>query len=126
MQVSNLPLLLLDNVSMSAVLNEGEFVCSMMSLDEAKAIIEMYDAGDVLRCFSGAWLEEIVYDYLDIQGAQFPFEKVMNMRPGQDAIVFKTYITPSATQPIIETDFNSEAKKIQNIYVHCQYISRRA
>ena len=47
------------------------------------------------------------------------------MRPGQDAIVFKTYVTPSETQPIIETKYGSQAKKIQNIYVYCQYISKK-
>ena len=49
------------------------------------------------------------------------------MQPGQDAIVFKLYVTPSETQPIIydaAKDENFEAKKIQNIYVYCQYLTR--
>lgn len=122
---SELPLLLLDNESMSTVVNEGDFICRMMTIEEAKAIIEMYDEEHVLRCFSGALLEEIVFQYLDIQHQHFEYKKIWNMRPGQDAIVFKTYVTPSETQPIITTKYNTEAKKIQNIYVHCQYISRK-
>ena len=46
------------------------------------------------------------------------------MRPGQDAIAFKLYITPSETQPVIHADDGVQAKKIQNIYVYCQYITR--
>ena len=46
------------------------------------------------------------------------------MRVGQDAIAFKLYITPSETQPIIETPIGSQAKKIQNIYVTCLFITR--
>ena len=46
------------------------------------------------------------------------------MRPFQNAIVFKLYTTPSETQPVIHADDGVEAKKIQNIYVYCQCITR--
>ena len=55
----DLPLLLLDNISMSNVVNEGEFKSNMLTFEEAKAIIEMYKEDDVIRCFSGDPLEEI-------------------------------------------------------------------
>lgn len=121
----DLPLLLLDNMSMSNVVNEGEFKSNMLTFEEAKAIIEMYKEDDVIRCFSGDPLEEIVFKYLNIKGQHYTYKKISNMRPGQDAIVFKTYVTPSETQPIIETKYGSQAKKIQNIYVYCQYISKK-
>ena len=121
----DLPLLLLDNISMSNVVNEGEFKSNMLTFEEAKAIIEMYKEDDVIRCFSGDPLKEIVFKYLNIKGQHYTYKKIFNMRPGQDAIVFKTYVTPSETQPIIETKYGSQAKKIQNIYVYCQYISKK-
>ena len=121
----DLPLLLLDNISMSNVVNEGEFKSNMLTFEEAKAIIEMYKEDDVIRCFSGDPLEEIVFKYLNIKWQHYTYKKIFNMRPGQDAIVFKTYVTPSETQPIIETKYGSQAKKIQNIYVYCQYISKK-
>ncbi len=124
MSNQDLPLLLLDNISMSQVINEGEFKCEMLTFEEAKAIVEMHKTDDVVRCFRGDPLEEVVFDYLDINGAHYPFKKLTNMRSGQHAIVFKTYITPSETQPIIETAYGSQAKKIQNIYVYCQHIVR--
>ncbi len=117
-----LPLLLLDNSSMSQVVNEGEFKSSMLTFEEAKAIIEMHAQDDVVRCFTGEPLEEVVFKYLDINGAHYPYKKFTNMRSGQHAIVFKTYVTPSETQPIIETAYGCQAKKIQNIYVYCQHI----
>ena len=46
------------------------------------------------------------------------------MRPGQDGIVFKLYVTPSETQPVIQADDGVEAKKIQNVYVYCQHLVR--
>ena len=43
---------------------------------------------------------------------------------GQDAIAVKRYITPSETQPEVEATDGVLAKKIQNVYVYCQYITR--
>ena len=126
MKNHDLPLLLLDNSSMSTVINEGEFKSEMMTFEETKAIIEMYEEDDILRCFTGDLLEEIIFKYLDIQGQHFEYKKITNMRPGQHAIVFKVYITPSETQPIIQADDGVEAKKIQNVYVYCQYLVRTA
>ena len=62
--------------------------------------------------------------YLGIERKEFIYKAVRKMRPGQDAIAFKLYITPSETQPVIHADDGVQAKKIQNIYVYCQYITR--
>ncbi len=124
MSNKNIPLLLLDSETMATIINEGEYKFSMLSFEEAKAIIEMYDKDMVLRVFSGHKFETIVYDYLGIHGERFDYKHVSNMRPGQDAIAFKLYITPSETQPITMTPLDTEAKKIENVYVCCQYISR--
>lgn len=121
----SLPLLLLDNSTMMSVLNEGEFRCHNLTLDEAKQILEMHEEPDVLRCFSNADIETVMYDYLGIAKRNFTYKHIRNMRPGQDAIVFKLYITPSETQPVVHVD-NVEAKKIQNVYVYCQYLTRLA
>ena len=117
------PLLLLDNASMS-VINEGEFKCTNLTFEEAKAIIEMHQDSDILRCFSNNQIEDIIFNYLGIEKKEFLYKPIRNMRVSQDAIIFKLYITPSETQPVIEADFGVLAKKIQNIYVYCQLISR--
>ena len=124
---SKLPLLLLDNASMARVMNKGTFYCSQMPFEQAKMIVEKYNDDEIIRCFTGSDLKEVFFRYLDISGHHIRYQYVTDMQPGQDAIVFKLYVTPSETQPIIhdETkDENFEAKKIQNIYVHCQYIYR--
>ena len=54
----------------------------------------------------------------------FQYKRIRDMHLGQEGIVFKLYVTPSETQPIIRTDKGNEAKKIQNVYVYCQLISR--
>ncbi len=120
----SLPLLLLDNGSMMSVLNEGEFKCNNLTFEEAKHILEVYDEADVLQCFNNYDIETIIYEYLGVARRNFTYKKIRNMRPGQDAIVFKLYVAPSETQPIIHADDGVEAKKIQNIYVYCQYLSR--
>lgn len=117
------PLLLLDNSAVMTVLNEGEFKCYNLSLDEAKEILEVHEEKDILRCFSNADIENVMYEHLGIAKRNFEYKKIYSMRPGQDAIVFKLYITPSETQPIVRVD-GVEAKKIQNIYVYCQYLTR--
>ena len=126
-QITNLPLLLLDNASLSSILGQGTFKCEYLSFEEAKGIIETYEEQDVLRCFSGRALESIICNYLDIENRRFEYTDVQDMAVNQHAIAFKTYITPSGTQPIIKIktdEYESEAKKIQNIYIHCQYIHR--
>ena len=120
------PILLLDNSNMISVLNEGEYKCQNLTFEEAKAIIEVHDASDILRCFSNHDIETIIFNYLDIENRNFEYKHIRNMRVGQDAIVFKLYITASETCPIIHADDGVEAKKIQNIYVYCQYLMRIA
>ena len=122
----DLPLLLLDNSSMMSVLNQGEFKCYNMTFEEAKHAIEVHAEEDILRCFSDGAIETVIYDYLGIEKRNFAYKKIRNMRPGQDAIVFKLYVTPSETQPIIKADDGVEAKKIQNVYVYCQFLTRMA
>lgn len=109
--VQSTPLLLLDNSNMMSVVNQGEFKCTNLSFEEAKAIIEMHEEADVLRCFDDDGIQTIIFNYLGIERREFPYKHIRNMRPGQDAIVFKLYITPSETQPVITTADGVEAKK---------------
>ncbi len=120
----NLPLLLLDNSSTMTVLNEGEFKCCNLTFEEAKHILEVYNTEDVLKCFSNPDIETVIFDYLGVTKREYNYKRIRNMRPGQNAIVFKLYITPSETQPIIEADDGVQARKIQNVYVYCQHIVR--
>lgn len=120
------PLLLLDNGSMMSVLNEGEFRCKNLTFEEAKHILEIHDEADILRCFNSQDIENVIFNYLGVEKRNFTYKHIRNMRVGQDAIVFKLYITPSETQPIIHADDGVEAKKIQNVYVYCQYLTRLA
>ena len=119
-----LPLLLLDNSSTITVLNGGDFKCRNISFDEAKHILDVHDESEILRCFSNGDIETIIFDYLGITKREFEYKHIRNMRPGQHAIAFKLYITPSETQPVIQADDGVEAKKIQNVYVYCQHIVR--
>lgn len=123
-ELNSLPLLLLDNSSMMSVLNEGEFKCCNLSFEETKCLLEGHDEEQVLRCFSNAELETVMFDYLGVAKCNYTYKRIRNMRPGQDAIVFKLYVTPSESQPIIKADDGVEAKKIQNVYVYCQHLIR--
>ena len=118
------PLLLLDNTSMMSVMNKGVFRCTDVTFEEAKAIMEVHQQEDILQCFSNLDLEDVIYDYLRIENREFTHKRVRDMRVGQDGLVFKLYTTKSETQPVIVTDKGNEAKKIQNVYVYCQLVSR--
>ncbi len=118
------PLLLLDNSSMMSVLNEGEFKCYNLSFEETRHILDMHSEDQTLRCFSNADLETVIFDYLGAAKRNYTYKRIRNMRPGQNAIVFKLYITPSESQPVIQADDGVEAKKIQNVYVYCQHLIR--
>ena len=118
------PLLLLDNSNMISVLNQGEFKCTNMSFEETKAVLEMYDQNDILLCFANNDIKKIIFQHLGIEDKEYTYKHIRNMRVGQGGIVFKTYVTPSETQPVILADDGVEAKKIQNVYVYCQYICR--
>lgn len=120
----DLPLLLLDNGSMMNVLNEGEFKVTNMTLEETKALINMVDKDDILLCFTNSDITNIMFTYLGMEDYNYTYKHIHNMRVGQDGIVFKLYVTPSETQPVIKGEDGLEAKKIQNIYIYCQIISR--
>ncbi len=122
--ISSLPLLLLDNSSMMSVINEGEFRCSNMSFEDAKMLLEIFDEKEYLKCFSNSVIESVMFSQLDIEMRAFEYKHIRNMRVNQQAIVFKLYTTPSASNPIIKADDGVEAKKIQNVYAYCQHLIR--
>lgn len=81
--VQSTPLLLLDNSNMMSVVNQGEFKCTNLSFEEAKAIIEMHEEADVLRCFDDDGIQTIIFNYLGIERREFPYKHIRNMRPGR-------------------------------------------
>lgn len=122
--MSHLPLLLLDNSSMMSVINKGEFKCSNMSFEDAKLLLEIFDEKEYLKCFSNPAIESVMFSQLGIVNRNFEYKQIRNMRVNQQAIVFKLYTTPSASNPIIQADDGVEAKKIQNVYAYCQHLIR--
>lgn len=118
------PLLLLDNSSMTSVLGQGEFSCRNMTFDETRAILDMFGEDEVRKGFIDTNIERVIFGYLGIAQKNYQFREIHHMSVGQEALVFKLYVTPSETQPIIHSDDGVEAKKIQNIYVYCQYLTR--
>ena len=117
------PLLLLDNSNTNTLFNEGEFKCTNMTFEEAREIVGMYEKNDILLCFSHQDTYDIIFNYIGIPRRDYEHKQIRNMRVGQDGIIFKLYITPSETQPVIHVD-GVEAKKIQNIYVYCVHVTR--
>ena len=124
------PLLLLDNASMLTLLHQGCFRLQEISFEEVKAIIEMHGSREVVRCFSNAEIEQLLYKSAasDVYKRQairnFNYAPVENMAVDQDAIAFRLYVTPSETQPSIRTEYGNEATKVQNLYVYCQFLTR--
>lgn len=117
------PLLLLDNSSMYVV-GKGTYKVESTTFAEAKAIIDIFDEEDVLRCYTDREIDRVVHDYVGVEDRNFPRKKISRMRPGQVAIAFKQYITPSETQPILDLDGGAQAQKIENIYIYCEIITR--
>ena len=117
------PLLLIDNSTMY-VIGKGTYKVEPMTFAEAKAIIDIFGEEDVLRCYTDSAIDQVIHDYVGVEDRDFPRKKITRMRPGQMAIAFKQYVAPSETQPIIDLDPGAQAKKIQNIYIYCEAITR--
>ncbi len=117
------PLLLIDNSTMY-VIGKGTYKVEPMTFAEAKAIIDIFGEEDVLRCYTDRAIDKVIHDYVGVEDRDFPRKKITRMRPGQMAIAFKQYVAPSETQPIIDLDPGAHAKKIQNIYIYCEAITR--
>ena len=117
------PLLLLDNSTMY-VIGKGTYKVDPATFAEAKAIIDIFDKDDVLRCYTDSAIDQVVHDYIGVDDRNFPRKKITQMRQGQMAIAFKQHIAPSETQPIIDVDATQQAKKIQNVYIYCEIITR--
>ena len=117
------PLLLIDNSTMY-VIGKGTYKVEPMTFAEAKAIIDIFGEEDVLRCYTDSAIDQVIHDYVGVEDRDFPRKKITRMRPGQMAIAFKQYVAPSETQPIIDLDPGAQAKKIQNIYIYGEAITR--
>ena len=117
------PLLLIDNSTMY-VIGKGTYKVEPMTFAEAKAIIDIFGEEDVLRCYTDSAIDKVIHDYVGVEDRDFPRKKITRMRPGQMAIAFKQYVAPSETQPIIDLDPGAQAKKIQNVYIYCEAITR--
>ena len=104
------PLLLLDNSSMYVV-GSGDYHSTDLSFEEAKAIIDMYDTPDILRCYTDRAIDDVLCEYIGIQQREFAYKPVRKMRVGQDAIAIKRHITKSETQPEVQADDGVTAKK---------------
>ena len=117
------PLLLIDNSTMYGI-GKGTYKVEPMTFAEAKAIIDIFGEEDVLRCYTDSAIDKVIHDYVGVEDRDFPRKKITRMRPGQMAIAFKQYVAPSETQPIIDLDPGAQAKKIQNIYIYCEAITR--
>lgn len=118
------PLLLLDNSSMMTVIGEGQFTSHKMTFEETRAVLETFEENDVRICFSNSDITNIIFPYIGLNNKNYRFKDVHHMQVGQEALVFKLYITPSETQPITTMADGTEAKKIQNVYIYCQYLTR--
>jgi len=106
-------------------MQEGEFRCTNLTFEEAKTVLGVSPLHEMVLGFKNYDTYTIIFDYIGIEKRDFTYQDVRNMQVNQDAIVFKQYITPSETQPIIrDTDKDLEAKKILNVYVYCQYVTR--
>lgn len=118
------PLLLLDNSTLAYILGNGEFRFANLKFEEAKAILDMNVGCEVIRCFDNTDVEQIIFEHLGIDKQDFTYVPTQKMEIGQDAIVFKLYITPSGTQPIILGEDGVQAKKVKNVYIYCQHVIR--
>ncbi len=118
------PLLLVDNENILNIINEGEFKVFNMTFDEVHAMLDTYPVDAVATCFSSFDLEEIVFNYIGAERKDYLKLCMTNLQVDQYAIAFKLYRTPSESQPVITTPSGGQAKKIQNVYVYCQLITR--
>ncbi|MBR5521261.1 MAG: hypothetical protein IKU54_04615 [Oscillospiraceae bacterium] len=124
MAVHDKPLLLVDDNNILSIINEGEFKCYNLTFDEVHAMLDTYPEDAVAKCFSSFELEEIVFDYIGAERKNYLQLCMTNLQVDQYAIAFKLYRTPSETQPVVTTINGAQAKKIQNVYVYCQLITR--
>lgn len=118
------PFLLLDDTSLPQILGTGTFRFVDLNFDEARAIMNLHNEDDMICCFTNNAIEKIIYEHIGIDKKQFKYENVQQMEVGQDALVFRLYVTPSETKPMVKTPLGNEAKKIENIYVYCEVVSR--
>ena len=124
MAINDKPLLLVDDNNILSIINEGEFKCYNLTFEEVHAMLDTYPVDAVATCFSSYELEEIVFDYIGAERKNYLQLCMTNLQVDQYAIAFKLYRTPSETQPEVVTINGAHAKKIQNVYVYCQLITR--
>lgn len=123
MSKDGLPLLLLDNSTMY-VIGKGTYKVEPVTFAEAKDIIDTFSVEDILRCYTDNAIDQVIHDFVEVEYRDFPRKKIRAMRPGQMAIAFKQHVETSSSQPIVEPEEGIQAKKIRNIYIYCEIITR--
>ena len=118
------PLFLLDDKSLPSAISQGSYRVVDLTFGEVKAIMDLHREEDMICCFENTNIENIIYTYLHVEKKQFEYTNAQQMEVGQDGLIFRLYIMPSESQPVINPYFGSEAKKIENVFVYCQLISR--
>ena len=102
---------------------QGAFA-AQVAFEEAKAIIDMYDTPDILRCYTDRAIDDVLCEYIGIQQREFAYKPVRKMRVGQDAIAIKRHITKSETQPEVQADDGVTAQEKFKTYTSIANISR--
>ena len=124
MAINDKPLLLIDSNNMLNIINSGEFKFYNLTFEEVAAMLDTYPEDAVAKCFSSYELEENVFDFIGAERKNYVQLCMTNLQVDQYAIAFKLYRRPSETQPEVVTINGAHAKKVQNVYVYCQLITR--
>ena len=119
-----LPLLLIDEKQVLELTSQGTFKFEYLNFNEVDAIIETHESDDILCCFSKATVADIVFGALKFAEKDYVQIAETEMKPGQDAIIFKLLTKPFSpiTTP---TSFDGiESKKVKETYICCQLLTR--
>ena len=119
-----LPLLLIDEKQLLKLVNHGTFKFSPLTFNEVDAIIETHEVDDILCCFSKPKMAELIFNALQFGTKDFEQVHELEMKPGQDAIVFKLYTQLSEPASPVTLAGNVEAKKAQDVYICCELLTK--
>jgi hypothetical protein len=119
-----LPLLLIDEKQVLKLTGQGTFKFEYLNFDEVDAIIETHEANDILCCFAKTKVADIVFAALKFAEKDCVQITEAEMKPGQDAIIFK--LLAKASEPIAAplTIDGIEAKKVEETFIYCQLLTR--
>ena len=83
---NHVALYLLDEDTLAKVLKQGDFRFSNLTFDETKALVTLHSSNEIVRCFSNAYIENIIYEHIGVDRNRFQYHPIEELKDRKSVV----------------------------------------